>query len=175
MILTIFVSDSNSNQEAFQEENREEDESEEEVGRHVPQGTIKSYCFTYIIFRHTSLTTCQTIPLILIENIRKTSTNHFSIFIMILTIFVSDPDSNQKAFQEENREEDESEEEVDRHVPQGTIKSYCFTYINFSTYQFDYLPNDSTDTYRKYSENIRQSFQNLYNDFDNFCFRFRQQ
>ena len=56
---------------------------------------------------------------------------------MILTIFVSDSDSNQEAFQEENREEDESEEEeVDRHVPQGTIKSYCFTYINFSTYQF---------------------------------------
>ena len=78
---------------------------------------------------------------------------------MILTIFVSDSDSNEEAFQEENREEDESEEEVDRHVPQGTIKSYFFTYINFSTYQFDYLPNDSTDTYRKYLENIHQSFQ----------------
>ena len=70
-----------------------------------------------------------------------------------------DSDSNEEAFQEENREEDESEEEVDMHVPQGTIKSYCFTYINISTYQFDYLPNDSTDTYRKYSENIHQSFQ----------------
>ena len=94
---------------------------------------------------------------------------------MILTVFVSDSDSNEEAFQEENREEDESEEEVDRHVPQGTIKSYCFTYINISTFQFDYLPNDSTDTYRKYSENIHQSFQKLYNDFDSFCFRFRQQ
>ena len=79
---------------------------------------------------------------------------------MILTIFVSDYDSNQEAFQEENRE-DESEEEVDRHVPQGTIKSYCFTYINFSTYQFDYLPNDSTDTYQKYSKSIHQSSQYL--------------
>ena len=47
---------------------------------------------------------------------------------MILTIFVSDSDSNEEAFQEENSEEDESEEEVDRHVPQGTINSYCFTY-----------------------------------------------
>ena len=94
---------------------------------------------------------------------------------MILTIFVSDSVSNEEAFQEENREEDESEEEVDRHVPQGTIKSYCFTNINISTYQFDYLSNDSTDTYRKYSENIHQSFQKLYNDFDSFCCRFRQQ
>ena len=94
---------------------------------------------------------------------------------MILTIFVSDSDSNEEAFQEENREEDESEEEVDRHVPQGTIKSYCFTYIYISSYQFDYLPNDSTDTYRKYSENINQSLQYFYHDIDNFCFRFRQQ
>ena len=70
-----------------------------------------------------------------------------------------DSDSNEEAFREENREEDESEEEVDRHVPQGTIKSYCFTYINISTYQFEYLPNDSTDTYRKFLENIHQSFQ----------------
>ena len=53
-------------------------------------------------------------------------------------------------------EKDESEE-VDRHVPQGTIKSYCFTYIVFSTHQIDYLPNDSTDTYQKISENIHQS------------------
>ena len=82
---------------------------------------------------------------------------------MILTIFVSDSDSNEEAFQEENREEDESEEEVDRRN------------INISTYQIDYLPNDSTDTYRKNSENIHQSFQKLYNDFDSFCFRFRQQ
>ena len=94
---------------------------------------------------------------------------------MILTVFVSDSDSNEEAFQEENREEDESEAEVDSHVPQGTIKSYCFTYINFSTYQFDYLPNDSTDIYRKYSENINQSLQYFYHDFDNFCFGFRQQ
>ena len=50
MILTFFVSDSDSSQEAFQEENREEDESEEEVDRQVPQGTLKSYSFTYIIF-----------------------------------------------------------------------------------------------------------------------------
>ena len=78
---------------------------------------------------------------------------------MILTIFVSDSDSNEEAFQEEGREEDENEEKVDRQVPQGTIKSYCFTYINISTNQNDYLPNDSTDTYRKYSENIHQSFQ----------------
>ena len=90
---------------------------------------------------------------------------------MILTIFVSDSDSNE-ALQEEDCEEDESEEEVATHVPQGTIKSYCFTYINFSTYHFDYLPNDSTDTYRKYSKNIDQSFKKLYNDFDDFCFRF---
>ena len=48
MILTIFVSDSDSN-EALQEENRQEDESEK-VATHVRQGTIKSYCFTYIIF-----------------------------------------------------------------------------------------------------------------------------
>ena len=94
---------------------------------------------------------------------------------MILTIFVSDSDSNEEAFQEENREEDESEEEVDRHVPQGTIKLYCFAYINFSRYQFDYLPNDSTDTYRNYSENINQSLQYFCHDIDNFCFRFRQQ
>ena len=93
---------------------------------------------------------------------------------MILTIFVSDSDSNEEAFQDENREEDESEEEVDRHVPQGTIKSYCFIYIIFSTYQFDYLPNDSTDTYRKYSKNIYISFKKLYYDIDNFCFRFQQ-
>ena len=93
---------------------------------------------------------------------------------MILTNFVSDSDSNEEVYQEENREEDESEE-VDRHVPQGTIKSYCFTYIVFSTHQFDYLPNDSTDTYRKSSENIHQSLQYFYHDIDSFCFRFRQQ
>ena len=50
---------------------------------------------------------------------------------MILTIFVSDSDSNE-ALQEENRQEFESEK-VATHVRQGTIKSYCFTYINFST------------------------------------------
>ena len=83
---------------------------------------------------------------------------------MILTIFVLDSDSNE-ALQEETCEEDESEEEVATHVPQGTIKSYCFNYINFSTYQFDYLPNDSTDTYRNYSKRIDQSFKKLYNDF----------
>ena len=79
---------------------------------------------------------------------------------MILTIFVSDSDSNDKTLQEENREEDESEE-VATHVPQDTIKSYCFTYINISTYQFYYLPNDSTDTHQKYSKNIYQSFKKL--------------
>ena len=93
---------------------------------------------------------------------------------MILTNFVSDSGSNEEVYQEENREEDESEE-VDRHVPQGTIKSYCFTYIVFSTHQFDYLPNDSTDTYRKNLENIHQSLQYFYHDIDSFCFRFRQQ
>ena len=50
---------------------------------------------------------------------------------MILTIFVSDSDSNE-ALQEENRQQDESEK-VATHVRQGTIKSYCFSYINFST------------------------------------------
>ena len=94
---------------------------------------------------------------------------------MILKVFVSDSDSNEEAFQDENREEDESEEEVDRHVPQGTIKSYCFTYTQFSTYQFDYSPNDSTDTYQKNSENIHQSLQYFYHDIESFCFRFRQQ
>ena len=97
--------------------------------------------------------------------------------MMILTIFVSDSDSNEALQeetyeedeseeevvthfpQEENRQEDESEEEVATHVRQGTIKSYRFTHINFSTYQFDYLPNDSTDTYRKYSKNIHKSSQ----------------
>ena len=49
---------------------------------------------------------------------------------MILTIFVSDSDSNEEALQEENHQEDESEKEVATHVPQGTIKSYCSTYIN---------------------------------------------
>ena len=81
MILTVFVSDSDSNEEAFQEENREEDESEEEVDRHVPQGTIKSYCFTNInisTYQFDYLPS-QTIPLILIKNIRKTSTNLFKI------------------------------------------------------------------------------------------------
>ena len=68
-------------------------------------------------------------------------------------------DSDEEALQEETCEEDESEEEVATHVRQGTIKSYRFTYINFSTYQFDYLPNDSTDTYRKYSKNIHKSSQ----------------
>ena len=80
---------------------------------------------------------------------------------MILTVFVSDSDSNEETLQEENRQEDESEKDVATHVPQGTIKSYCFTYINFSTNQFDYLPNDSTDNYRKYSKNINQSFKKL--------------
>ena len=70
-----------------------------------------------------------------------------------------DSDSDEEALQEETCEEDESEEEVATHVRQGTIKSYRFTYINFSTYQFDYLPNDSTDTYRKYSKNIHKSSQ----------------
>ena len=78
---------------------------------------------------------------------------------MILTISVSDSDSNEEALQEENRQEDESEKEVATHAPKGTIKSYFFTYIKFSTYQFDYLPNDSTDTYRKYSKNIQKSSQ----------------
>ena len=50
---------------------------------------------------------------------------------MILKVFVSDSDSNEEAFQDENREEDESEEEVDRHVPQGTIKSYFFYFYQF--------------------------------------------
>ena len=40
MILTIFVSDSDSN-EALQEETYEEDESEEEVVTHFPQRTVK--------------------------------------------------------------------------------------------------------------------------------------
>ena len=52
---------------------------------------------------------------------------------MILTIFVSDSDNDEEALQEETCEEDESEEEVATHVRQGTIKSYRFTYINFST------------------------------------------
>ena len=51
---------------------------------------------------------------------------------MILTIFVSDSDSNGEALQEENRQEDASEK-VATHVRQGIIKSYCFSYINFST------------------------------------------
>ena len=48
MILTIFVSDSDSN-EALQEETCEEDESEEEVATHVRQGTIK-FSFHKILF-----------------------------------------------------------------------------------------------------------------------------
>ena len=95
---------------------------------------------------------------------------------MILTLFVADSDSNEVAPQEEHSEKDESEEEVERNVtPQGTIKSYCFTLISFSKYQIYYLPNDSTDTYRKYPKNILQSIEKLYHDFDTFCCRFRQQ
>ena len=101
--MTIFVSDSDSNEAAFQEENREEDESEVEEVRHVPKGTKNPIVLPISIFRHTSLTTCQTTPLILIKNFWKTSTNHCNIFIMILTIFVSDSDNNEEAFQEENR------------------------------------------------------------------------
>ena len=69
MILTTFVSDSDNDEEALQEEICEEDESEKEVATHVRQGTIKSYCFTLSFFLHQFVS----IPLILIENIRKTS------------------------------------------------------------------------------------------------------
>ena len=89
-------------------------------------------------------------------------------------IFFSDSDSNKEALQEENCEEDGSVEgEVGRNVPpQGTIKSCCFTYINFSKYQIYYLPNGSTETYRIYPKYILQSFKKLYHDVDGFCFRF---
>ena len=55
---------------------------------------------------------------------------------MVSTIFVADSDRNEDTLQEKNSEEDESEGEVDIHVPRGTIKSHCFTYINFSKYHF---------------------------------------
>ena len=98
------------------------------------------------------------------RNNPKTSTNPFNTFIMILTIFVSDSDSNEEALQGENGEEDGNEGEVDIHVqtkpPLSKVlgKPCCFTYINYTKYQFCYLPNDSTDTYRSYPKNIHLSF-----------------
>ena len=133
------------------------------------QGSFTNTC-AYVFLDTTS--TCLPISILRIENIRQT-TNHLNNVKLILTMFVSDSDSNEESLQEENREEDESEE-VATHNPQGTIKSYCFTYIKISTYQFYYLPNESTDTHQKYSKNIYQSFKKLYYDIDNFRFRFQQ-
>ena len=115
-----------------QEENRQEDESEEEVATHVRQGTIKSYRFT------PSLTTCQTIPLILIENIRKTSTNLLN---MILTTdsnealqeetYEEDESEEEVVFpQEENRQEDESEEEVDSPRYNKILSFYSYQFFD---------------------------------------------
>ena len=135
MMLTVFVSGSDSNEEALQEENCEEDESVEgEVERHVPpQGTIRSCCFTFISFSKYHFTTCQTNPLTLIENSRKISSSHLKHVISILTIFVSDSDSKEEALQVENCEEDESVEgEVERHVPPARFEKILLFYL----YQF---------------------------------------
>ena len=118
--MTIFVSDSDSKEEALQVENCEEDESVEgEVERHVPPARFeKSYCFIYINFSKYPFTTCKTNPLTLIENSRKISSSHLKHVIIVLTIFVPDSDSNEESLQEENCKEDESVEgEVERHVP----------------------------------------------------------
>ena len=49
MILTIFVADSDRNEEALQEENCKEDESvEKEVERHVPPARYKKILLFYI-------------------------------------------------------------------------------------------------------------------------------
>ena len=72
MIITVFVSDSDSNKEALQEEIIDEDEIvEREVDMHVLQRTVKSCCFSNNGLLITKITICQTIPLILIEIIRK--------------------------------------------------------------------------------------------------------
>ena len=98
-----------------------------------------------------------------IENIRKTSFNHLKNFIMILTIFVADSDRNEEALQEENCKEDGSVEgEVERHVPPARYNKILLFYLyQFSKYQFCYLPNISTDTYRKnrkLSSNLLKNF-----------------
>ena len=77
IILTVFVSDFDINDEG---ENVDEDEGVEgEVERHVSQRTIKSCCFTSVsILLYTNYTTCQNIPLMPLESVPKTSTNFFN-------------------------------------------------------------------------------------------------
>ena len=81
---------------------------------------------------------------------------------MLLTIFVSDSESNEEALQREEVEEDAqgaAEEVQEEQIPESTMKSCCFTSIDFTKYHFDYLPKDSADTYRNYSNNVDSSFQ----------------